>query len=293
VHRACRALGASALSVSILLLAEPSRADGSAQADALFREGRKAMVAKDWARAAALLAESQRVSPAPGTLLNLALAETELGRLASASEHARAAREGLSASDDRARIAGDLHTSLERRVPKLVLVPAPGFPADASVTLDGTEVRPASFQIALPVDPGRHEIVVRSPAHANRAVVVRLAEAQRLEETLREGAPLSDKPSGETTAKDERTKPSSGWRTAGWITLGASGVFLLGGTVLGGFAYDRNATVEDRCRGRYCDTIGLDAANEGRTFATASTIGFVGAGVFAVAGAAILLFGPR
>jgi hypothetical protein len=56
----------------------------SAAAEALFREGRDAAKHGDLETACADFAESQRLDPAPGTLLNLAECEEKLGRVASA-----------------------------------------------------------------------------------------------------------------------------------------------------------------------------------------------------------------
>jgi hypothetical protein len=286
VHRSCRAALVLAPMLSILLAAPASRADGSATADALFRDGRKAIAEEDWARAATVFAESQRLDPAPGTLLNLAMAEEKLGHLAAAWEHARSARDGLLPSDDRAKLARELYEALDAKLPTIVLRPSPGFSAQAAVTLDGAEVRPASFGVALPLDPGAHEIVVQSPSRAKRSVVVRIKEGERVEETVREGAPI-----GEVRA--DRETVSRPWRTVGWGSLGASGALVVAGTVLGAFAIDRNGSVEDHCAGKLCDRVGADAAAEGRTFATASTVMFATAGAFVVAGAALLLFAPR
>ena len=55
-----------------------------AAAEWLFREGRALMKKGDFAPACAKLAESQRLDPAVGTLMNLAECEERIGRTASA-----------------------------------------------------------------------------------------------------------------------------------------------------------------------------------------------------------------
>src|ERR1041384_7022387 len=61
--------------------AEP---DSVAAAETLFREGREAVKRADYAVACPKFQESQRLDPAIGTLLNLALCEESWGGLADA-----------------------------------------------------------------------------------------------------------------------------------------------------------------------------------------------------------------
>src|SRR6516225_7921635 len=69
-------------------VASPSvaRAQGSneAAATALFDEGRKLMAERRWAEACPKLAESERLAPSGGTLLNLADCYEHTGQTASA-----------------------------------------------------------------------------------------------------------------------------------------------------------------------------------------------------------------
>src|SRR5687768_5789067 len=58
-----------------------------AAAEALYRAGRDAAKKGDWEKACAQFAESQRLDPAPGTLLNLADCEERRGLIASAWTH--------------------------------------------------------------------------------------------------------------------------------------------------------------------------------------------------------------
>src|SRR5512136_2811036 len=72
-----------------------------AAAEVLFREGRKLVAANDFAAACPKFAESQRLDPAVGTLLNWAACEEHVGKLASAWQRWKEALDALPPGDDR------------------------------------------------------------------------------------------------------------------------------------------------------------------------------------------------
>src|SRR4051794_38040553 len=78
--------------------AEPRDA---AAAEVLFHDAREAMKANQYALACSKFEESQRLDPAPGTLLNLAECEEKRGRLATAWQYLKHALDSLPANDDR------------------------------------------------------------------------------------------------------------------------------------------------------------------------------------------------
>src|SRR5580700_7062146 len=125
-----------------LALAPPALAQPSdpAAADVLFQKGREAAEKGEWSTACPKFAESQRLDPAAGTLLNLADCEEHLGQLASALDHFKAALETLAAADDRIPFAKKHIAELERAVPRLTLVAPSDFPAGAKVTRDEVQL---------------------------------------------------------------------------------------------------------------------------------------------------------
>lgn len=273
----------------------PARADEAATADALFREGRKAMARGDWADAAARLRESQRLEPAAGTLLNLAIAEEKLGMLAAAWEHARGVMDQVPPSDDRHRLARELHESLDRRVPRLVLRPAGALPTGARVRLDGVELRAASFGVPLPLDPGAHSVVVEAPGHLERVASLELAPGRTLEHALEPGArvagtaapaPVGDRPA-------DRGGSRSPLRAVGFAAAGVGAASLAVGGVTGYLAIRKNDTVESHCEPRGCDAMGVEAADAGKTFATVSTVTVIGGAALLVGGALLVWLAPR
>src|SRR6476659_2421968 len=108
-------------------------------AETLFEQGRALMDEKKWAEACPKLAESQRLDPGGGTLLNLAICHEESGETATAWAElndalAIALREDR---NDREDIARAHIAALEPRLARLqVRVKTESAPPDLVVTLD-------------------------------------------------------------------------------------------------------------------------------------------------------------
>src|SRR5579859_4657585 len=154
--------------VTCLALPPIARGQGpepSTAADALFQSAKEAAARGDLRTACAQFAESQRLDPAIGTLLNLADCESRTGKLASALEHVRTARDQMSKVDFRVPFASNQIAELEARVPHLILVLAPPD-AKVRVTLDQVALESASLGVPLPVDPGKHTVTVGASGHA-------------------------------------------------------------------------------------------------------------------------------
>src|SRR5262249_32467324 len=135
----------------------------AAAAEALFREGRRLLEEKKYGEACPKLQESDRLDPATGTLLALALCYEGDGKTASAwaayvDAAGRARRED---QKDRERAALDRAKSLEPKLSRVTLVIAPTVAAlpDLAVTRDGTPVGRGALGTAVPVDPGPHTVV--------------------------------------------------------------------------------------------------------------------------------------
>jgi tetratricopeptide (TPR) repeat protein len=94
-----------AFACALVLAARPRAASAGdpPAAQALFKQGRDAAKRGDHATACEKFAESYRLDPAPGTLLNLGDCKERLGMLASAWQYYTAAAEQL--SDERTDIA--------------------------------------------------------------------------------------------------------------------------------------------------------------------------------------------
>jgi hypothetical protein len=249
-----------------------------AAADALFRQAREALSKGDYATACPKFAESQRLDPAAGTLMNIAECEEHSGALGSALEHWREAADQLSTSpDDRLELAHRHIADLEPRVPRLTIRLERRAPPDTKVTRDGVELGSASLGAPLPVNPGRHTVVATAPGRAAATKTVTLAEAQVLDLVVAPGAPVVKQEPG-----------SSGWRTVGWVAGGVGLAALGAAAVTGVIVMDENSIVERDCPSKQCSQSGLNAATTGKTLLVVNAIAWV-VGVVGVGGGVALL----
>ena len=302
------AVGGAALvlftgAMSLPAHAAPSGANVSVAADALFREGRSAAARGDLVLAAKLFADSERLSPAPGTRLNLALTEETLGRLLSAWEHARSALDQLEPSDARKPIAQALFDRLDPRLPRLELTGT--LPSEARIDLDGIALGASSLDVALPVDVGMHRVSITAPDRDPRIFTRNLAEGERARLVLALG-PMRASSSTTTTHGKSADRGARGadlgsgaaspprWpRTLGWIALGVGGGALVASGVTGLLAIQKKHDVDTACDASGCDQSGVDASSAGRSLALASTLLGIGGAVVATGGVTLLLVAPK
>ena len=120
---------------STLSRAAPSPSEQQ-RATELFKQGRAAMTEKDYTTACARFAESQRLLPARGTLLNLAVCLEARGELVAALEAFEEVLVDLPERDERNTFARQQADALRERVPQLVLEPSPELPREAKVARD-------------------------------------------------------------------------------------------------------------------------------------------------------------
>jgi hypothetical protein len=254
-------------------------------AEALFREGRDAATGGDYKRACEKFRESNRLDPAPGTVLNIADCEEKLGRIATAWTLFREVTERVPESDERHQVAAKRATALEPRLPKLSLKLAPGAPEGTRVLRDGVELKSASLESALPVDPGKHVISVQAPGHAPSESTITIAEGENKTETVAIG-PASAEPKGEHG--EITTDDKSGRRTIGYV-LGGIGIVGVGvGAVTGIMVLGKKKTADDNCPNKRCNQEGFDAAEDGKKLGTISGISFA-VGALGLAGGAYFL----
>ncbi len=288
-----RALVAFAGSACVLACAGTVHAADAAEArlaQALFDEARALMEQKRFAEACPKLAESQRLDPGPGTLLNLAVCHEGEGKLATASAEYREVI-AISTRENRAdrRIVAEQHLkTVEPLVPKLAVSVAPRVQAlpGLEIRVDGLELRQAAWGVAAPVDPGAHVIQASATGQTpwTMTVPVEKGENRRVEVDLpappppvagawpvQPPPPVAPYPPAETTKHNPVSSVLLATTIVGYVGFAGFGIFALGE---GKTAKD--GCLEDR---DYCfDPKAKDAASRASTYAWLSTIS-LGVGV--------------
>lgn len=259
-----------------------------AAAERLFQDARSAVAEGHYDAACPMFAESYRLDPAPGTMLNLGDCEEQQGQLAKAWEHFRQVYDELPSSDERRAEAKARADAVEPRIPKLRVVATHG----ANVVRDGVTLGPASLGVSLPVDPGAHTIVVTAQGHQKRSYEVVLGEAEDREIAVEPGA-LEPRP----VAHDKRVvapapvtiESANGQRTAGWVLATVGIGTLAAGGVLGVTALTKLSASNQDCVGNVCnDAAAVGRYQSARSFALATDI-TLGAGAVLVGTAIVLL----
>ncbi len=275
----------------ILALAAPASAQhrDAATAEALFRQGRQAMEAKNYMDACQKFAESQKLDAAAGTLMNLATCEEKLGKLASAWQHWKEAIDALPAKDDRISFARSRVDELEKKLPRLQVTLLSGGDRGAKVDRDDIELGPGGQGVPLPVDPGPHTISVRMAGHFPKSVTVSLAIGEQSQVDMHPGA------IDPAAAAANQGGPSKGsTRTLGWV-LGGVGVAGVGAGIASGLMIvDTKKTVTDNCSAdKVCTQEGLDAAASGKRWLVVNTAGWIVGALGLGFGAYFVLSSPK
>ncbi len=287
----------------------------SAEAEVLFREGRKLIKAGKLADGCDKIAASERLESSVGALLNLGDCREKLGELASAwaafrKAEARAKHAG---NDEKRRAEARRRAALIE--PKLVyLVVQVERPAEGLVVRrDGAPVDAELWNTAVPVDPGTYEIAAAAPGHrpwqTKVAVDGRLRRRVVTVPALEPAPPLpppppsvADAPIPGSPAVDERAEPgprrAGTWTTARKISAGlaAAGAATLGAGAYFGWRANTLADESDqRCPLVMCgDPEGLRLNSDAREAATRANVLYAAGGAVAATAALLWLAGkPR
>lgn len=297
------------LALALACGASPARAGAPsdvAVAEALFREGRALVADGKLAEGCAKLAESQRLDPAPGTILNLGDCFERRGLFASAwGAYVESVDQAKRAGKlDQAEIAAARARDVEAKVPYLVVrvsaaVDVPGL----TVTDNGAPVPRGQWGSALPVDPGEHTLAVAAPGRTTATKIVQIAPIANDAEPASTAARTTtfEAPTLVAVAPPQNLArpPAEGpaWSTqksAGAITFGVGAAALVAGTAFGILALARDGDARDAgCDDHVCTTErGRALTVDARHLATASTWLFVGGALVTVAGATLFITAP-
>lgn len=314
MHRLVPRLRCLALVCATSLTAEPSFAQSSGApvlvkpaAETLFEEGRALMQQQRYSEACAKFEASQGMDAGIGTLLHLADCYEKMGRTASAwatfKEAASMSR--LRAQEERERIANTRAAALESKLSRLTIrVPEAHRIEGLEISLEGNRIPRASWETAIPVDPGPLTVQASAPgreAWTSRVEVAAGAQDNAVEVPLLEisqkattPAAASESVAASASVAADTDHPGQGQRTAAWI-LGGVGVVGLGvGAVLGLQAKHKNDDSKDYCPNdpNLCTPHGVNLRDSAKKDAMGSTIAFSAGGALVVTGLILLLTAP-
>jgi tetratricopeptide (TPR) repeat protein len=275
----------SALALCVSCLALPASAQPAA-AETLFREGVVEAKAGRFAAAIEKFRASFELDPARGTLLGLAMAEQNAGRLADAIGHYAALRDLAKKAGDRPRIdAAERATAeLDPRVPRLTVLVKGSLPPGVEVKLNGRALPRGALGTPLPVNPGTTVLTATAPDHQPFQFAAVLVEGDRttVEMDLGTAEPPSAAPSAEPSVVTQ-----SGWTRGqvGGVVVGAFGVALLGaGTYLWVSSGDKYDHLRQTCVNYACPPSAQNDIDAGRNQEALARIGFVTGGLAVAAG---------
>jgi hypothetical protein len=279
--------------------AEPS-ASQRATAEALFRKATELMDEKRFGEACEKFQASQELDPTLGTMLYLADCYDRAGRTASAwalfqtaSQKARHAGQL-----DRERIAKQRADELEARLSLLEVKVDPKHELPGlEVLFGGVPVPKASFNTALPFDPGPTRVEARAPGHKPWSAKVTVANGPATQAVeIPSLAKLPNAPAPPPADREAEPRSSgSSQGTLGVIT-GAVGLVTLGVAGYFGYrAYDLNRRSKAQCRAEdrnACTPEGVGMRDDARTAGTLSTVATTSGALLVAGGFVILLTAP-
>jgi hypothetical protein len=226
----------------------------------------------------------------------------------------------LDSSDQRRPFAQDKVKALEPRVPRLTLILGSGTAEDVTVRIAGMELSSASFNIALPIDPGEHTARASTKGGSSKTFSVKIKEGESKKvkfsiapssaaptasapSTQPEPQPATEpSPQASVTAAppagvaDAGTADQGGGSTLGYVLTGAGGAVFLGGAVVGALVLNEYRKHRADCwdpNEEYpeggCYPAGIEARENGESLAPFATIGLIAGAAIAGTGVMLLL----
>jgi len=287
------------LALAPTALAQTKSPDDVKRADTLFKHAQKLRDAGQVTQACADFAESLRLDPALGTLLNLADCHAADGKTATAlAEFEQAEHQAQARKDhERESFAREQVNALSPKLSYVQLVPAPGATFDA-VTLDGAPLDRGMWAAHVALDPGTHKFVFSADGKAPRAVDVTVSGPGVQTVPVASLDPIAAPPPPPPAPPPPPPPPppepaqGSGLRTLGFV-VGGVGVVGIGlGSYFGVTAISNKNSGNAHCSGKLCDPQGLSLESDAHTDAAISTVAFAVGAVALAAGAYFVISAP-
>lgn len=313
----------AALLVSGALRVVPAHAQSSdkAMAESLFQAGRALMKQNKPEEACPKFAESNRIDPSPGTLLNFGKCLEAQGKTASAwAAYKEAIVMARSTGQSKHVTAGsEFAGALEPKLSYLRIdYPPVDRPAGLTVKRDGFLLGDGALGVPIAVDPGEHVIEAsatgfttwRSNVTIGAVADKKVVEIPALEKAPQGAEPVVAPPAGTTqpapaasrsTPEPEQPPPpsdsaSNTLRTLGFVGVGVGLAGIAVGTVFGVLTLGDASDAEgdpNLCPQKRCSQAGLDKVDAAETKALISTLGLAVGGAAAAAGVVMLVMSGK
>lgn len=306
-----RLIAALFLALTVVVPAHAQAQAGSAEAEQLFRDGKRLMQDKKYGEACAAFETSYKLDSVVATLLNLADCREKNGQLASAWGHFVDAERETRGDSKRAglnKTAGTRAKALEPRLSYLtVSVPDESRIEGLVILRNGVELDEGLWNRAVPVDGGEIVIAGRAPGHEEWSTTAKVpndsgkisVEVPRFKEirTLDKPVPPDSNPEQEKPVPVEPRPEGPGSGTFTGQRKIAVGIAIVGvaavgfGGWMGVQAKDYDGQAFDLCPDASMPCADADEATalseRAGSRALYANIGF-GVGAAAVIGAAVL-----
>ncbi len=302
--RAAQLVGSGAVTCALLFAASSASAQNAsgqqAAAEALFEQASQLVDVGRIAEACEKFAASQELDPGLGTQLHLADCYDRAGRSASAWALFRevADRSRRENQLDREHIAAERAAALEPKLARLEVRVRPSRQLSGlTLSLAGASVPKASWNVALPVDPGSMRLEANAPGRQAWSLQIKVAPGpgtQVIELPALTAAPVSA--SAERTASPgNESNNGSSRRVLGLLTGGAGLVALAAGGFFGYRAYALNQSSKAECRAdapNACTEHGTSLRKNATAAARLSTIASVSGAVLVAGGITLVMTAP-
>lgn len=289
-------LGAALLTLSLLGVVAPVRADPTAAeiaaARELFDEGIALETKGRWAQALDRFRKVAAVKTTPQVRFHVALCLENTGKLVDALvefQRAQVDAEKDPAAGMVASHAAKHVAELKERIPRVIVI-VPSDIAGVTLTIDGASVTTSLIGTAIPLDPGKHSITVTAPQRAAFEQQIELVERGK-PVTVQAVLPPADAPAKvvPVTPKEPEQPPHRGFGPWPWLVGGAGVAALAGGTVL---YVLRQRTIDELSAAcapdrTQCPEDQRDVADRGRTYTTWGNVLF-GVGAVGIVSSAVL-----
>jgi hypothetical protein len=184
----------------------------------------------------------------------------------------------------------DARTELEQlrpQIPKLIVRVVGADAADVTLSIDGQAASSGIIGKPRLVNPGAHRVEAQlATTQKSASVVVALGQEAVVV--------LDFSPPGKPALAPEKPGSSSTQRTLGWVGIGAGGVGIALGSVMGGFALGKHSAIErsGACNDGHCSADQRSEIDRLNSFRLVSTVGFIAGGALAATGVVLLLTAP-